>query len=96
MSLLKIILIENQNKRIHYVVTILHNLIAKEIINNVTLALKNWLARLWSKLSKNHIKAQMRVKIFSDTFLISSDDIDISWEYHHQILGNDESRLILL
>ncbi|RIA99968.1 hypothetical protein C2G38_2130683, partial [Gigaspora rosea] len=29
--------------------------------------------------------------IFSDTFLIDSDDIDVNWEYHHQIPGNGGS-----
>nr|CAG8434360.1 9385_t:CDS:2 [Entrophospora candida] len=41
-----------------------------------------------SKPSENHIKAQMWTKIFSDTFLIGSEDIDVNCEYHHQILGN--------
>src|SRR3954447_17486457 len=30
----------------------------------------------------------MWTKIFSDTFLIGSEDIDVNWEYHHQISGN--------
>ncbi|CAH1763659.1 11581_t:CDS:2, partial [Entrophospora sp. SA101] len=38
------------------------------------------------KPSENHIKAQMWTEIFSDTFLIGSEDIDMNWEYHHQIL----------
>ncbi|CAG8693660.1 12966_t:CDS:2 [Rhizophagus irregularis] len=45
-----------------------------------------------SKPSENHIKSQLWAKIFSDTFLIySDDDIDVNWEYHHQIPGNGEN-----
>ncbi|CAG8537112.1 11428_t:CDS:2 [Cetraspora pellucida] len=34
----------------------------------------------------------MWAKIFSDTFLINSDNIDVNWEFHHQIPSNGESR----
>ena len=43
------------------------------------------------KPSEDNIKAQMWAKILSDTFLIDSDDIDVNWEYHHQIPGNGGS-----
>ncbi|CAG8668002.1 9284_t:CDS:2 [Funneliformis caledonium] len=41
-----------------------------------------------SKSSENHIKSQMWAKIFSDTFLIGSEEIGVNWEYHHKIPGN--------
>ncbi|CAG8549866.1 15915_t:CDS:2 [Cetraspora pellucida] len=34
----------------------------------------------------------MCAKIFSDIFLINSDDIDVNWEFHYQISGNGRSR----
>ncbi|CAG8726270.1 16321_t:CDS:2, partial [Racocetra persica] len=125
MSLLEPILMESRNKPIHHVVTILRNLITKEIVDDISPGFKRWLERLWkvrikeyyiidtitaltaitsvifysptpcrgpgSKPSENHIKSQMWAKIFSDTFLIDSDDIDVNWEYHHQIPGNGGS-----
>ncbi|CAG8525696.1 10490_t:CDS:2 [Funneliformis mosseae] len=41
-----------------------------------------------SKSSENHIKTQMWAKIFSDTFLIGSEEIGVNWEYHLKIPGN--------
>ncbi|CAG8477322.1 6122_t:CDS:1, partial [Cetraspora pellucida] len=126
MSLLEPILMECWNKPIHHVVTILRNLITKEIVDDIGTDSNGWLERLWrvrikehyiidtkialtaitsvifysstpcrgpgSKPSENHIKSQMWAKIFSDTFLINSDDIDVNWEFHHQISSNGESR----
>lgn len=114
MSLLEPILMENQNKPIHHVVTILRNLITKEIVDDVSLGFKRWLERLWgvrtkeyyiidtitaltaitsvifysstpcrglgSKPSENHIKSQLWAKIFSDAFLIDSNDTNVNWE----------------
>ncbi|CAG8535224.1 2709_t:CDS:2, partial [Dentiscutata heterogama] len=104
-SLLEPILMESQNKPNHHVVTILRNLITKEIVDDISSGFKRWLERLrelffysptpcrgsGSKPSENYIKSQMWAKIFSDIFLIDSDDIDVNWEYHHQILGNGGS-----
>ncbi|CAG8691205.1 9038_t:CDS:2, partial [Funneliformis mosseae] len=41
-----------------------------------------------SKSSENHIKSQMWTKIFSDSFLIGSEEIGVNWEYHHKFPGN--------
>ncbi|RIB21234.1 hypothetical protein C2G38_2140746 [Gigaspora rosea] len=41
--------------------------------------------------SENHIKAQIWVKLFSNIFLICSDDINVNWKYHHQIPSNSRS-----
>ncbi|RUS30548.1 hypothetical protein BC938DRAFT_479259 [Jimgerdemannia flammicorona] len=41
-----------------------------------------------SKPSENNIKAQLWTKIFQDVFLLGQDNIDVNWEYHHQIPGN--------
>ncbi|CAG8638122.1 10429_t:CDS:2 [Acaulospora morrowiae] len=95
MSLLEPILMESRNKPIHHVVTILRNLITKEIVDDISPGFKKMARKIMespgSKPSENHIKSQMWAKIFSDTFLIDSDDIDVNWEYHHQIPGNGGS-----
>ncbi|CAG8734852.1 41862_t:CDS:2, partial [Gigaspora margarita] len=54
MSLLEPILMENQNKPIHHVVTILRNLITKEIVDDVSPGFKRWLERLWGVRTKEY------------------------------------------
>ncbi|CAG8750204.1 9552_t:CDS:2, partial [Funneliformis caledonium] len=96
MNLLKSVLMETQNRNLRHAVIIVYNLITKEIVDNVNSNIRQWLARLFGVHknehciidSENHIKSQMWAKIFSDTFLISSEEIGVNWKYHHKIPGN--------
>jgi hypothetical protein len=122
MNLLKSVLMETKNRNLHHAVTIVHNLIAKGIVDSVNFDIRQWLAKLFgarnkehrvidvqtsltaitsvllysstpcrgpgSKSSENHVKSQLWAKIFSDAFLIGSEEIGVNWEYHHQIPGN--------
>jgi len=105
MSLLESILSENQNKHIHHVVTILHNLITKEIVDNVDSGFKRWLARLWGVRMKEHYIIDTVTALSSINSVIyytptpcrgpgskpSENHINVNWEYHHQIPGNGGS-----
>ncbi|CAG8535824.1 9221_t:CDS:2 [Ambispora gerdemannii] len=75
MSLLESILMENQNKRFHHVVTILHSLITKEIVDNVNFSFRRWTARLWGVRMKEHYIIDTVTALAAITSVISYTSI---------------------
>ncbi|CAG8765798.1 15774_t:CDS:2, partial [Cetraspora pellucida] len=97
MSLLEPILMESWNKPIHHVVTILRNLITKEIVDDINLDSKEWLERLWRVRIKEHYIIDTITALTAITSVIfysstpcqdPGNNIDVNLEFHHQILGN--------
>src|SRR5581483_9600956 len=74
MNLLKSVLMETQNRHLHHAVMIVHNLIAKGIVDSVNSDIRQWLASLFGVCKKEHcvIDVQTTMTAITSVLLYSS------------------------